>query len=57
MIASQKGYIELVKLLLEQEKLDFNVRNIKLFYLEFIENQRCIKIIFGIHSNYLKHHL
>ena len=57
MIASKRGYTEIVALLVEQEGINFNARDFclsnSIFYLIIL----FFEIIFGNCSNYLKQHL
>ena len=46
--ASNNGNIEIVKLILEQNKIDINARDIYLFCTMFVFLGFCFKIIFGI---------
>ena len=48
MRASFNGYTELVRLLLEQEEIDINAKNINLLYLIFIVMFLDFKILFKI---------
>ena len=47
MFASEKGYTEIVKILVEQEGIDINAKD-KVYFNN---------LIFGISSNYLEQHL
>ena len=55
--AIKNGYLEIVKLLIENEKIDINIKDIYLFYLEYIFMNWYFKIIFGIYYEYLRRHL
>ena len=56
-MASQDGHTEVVKLLIEQEGIDINEKNIWLFWSMFISIILDFKIIFGKYSNYYGQHL
>ena len=55
--ASEKGHTKIVKILLEQEGIDINAKNISLFLTEFISIILYHKIIYGNYSNYYIRHL
>ena len=57
MKASEEGYTEIVKVLLEQEGININYKDIKLFLSKFILIIFNFKIIIGNSLNYLKQHL
>ena len=48
MIASQNGYIEIVKLLLEQKEIEINSKNTSFYLSKFILINEYFQTIFGI---------
>ena len=54
MLALDKRYPEIAKILLEHKKIDINAKDVFLYYLMFIKIISYLKIIFNIYSNYLK---
>ena len=57
MFASKRGHTKIVKLLVEQEGIDINAKDIYLLYSLFVSMFFYFKIIFGNYINYLKQHL
>ena len=57
MWASENGFTNIVKILVEQEGIDINAKNVLLFLSKFISIISYFKIIFGNLSNYTKQHL
>ena len=57
MIASKRGYTEIVALLVEQEGINFNAKDIYLSDSIFNLIILFFEIIFGNYINYLKQHL
>ena len=57
MKGSDNGRTEIVKILVEQEGIDINIKNISLFLSMHILIILDFKIIFGNYSNYYGHHL
>ena len=57
MWVSYIGHPEIVKILVKQEGIDINTKNVYLFYLKFFTIVSYFKIIFGNSSNYTKQHL
>ena len=57
MWASANGYTEIVKILVKQEGIDINAKDIYLFYSKFISIILYFKIIFENSLKYMKQHL
>ena len=57
MLASTSGRTEIVRLLVKQEGIDINAKDIYLFYSKFISIILYFKIIFENSLKYMKQHL
>ena len=56
MCASWKGHTEIFKILVKQEGININAKDIKTYYLDFISIILDFEIIFGNSSNYYGQH-